>query len=47
MTVMFREILRRMPDFEVVGEPDRLQSFFIHGLKHMAVRFTPGEIEGA
>lgn len=42
MTVMFRELFRRMPDFEVVGEPDRLQSFFIHGLKHMTVRFTPG-----
>jgi hypothetical protein len=47
MTVMFREILRRMPDLEVVGEPDRLQSFFIHGLKHMTVRFAPGAIEGA
>jgi cytochrome P450 len=46
MTIMFREIFRRMPDFEVVGEPDRLQSFFIHGLKHMTVRFTPGPIEG-
>jgi len=45
MTVMFREIFRRMPDFEVVGEADRLQSFFIHGLKHMTVRFTPGAIE--
>jgi len=47
MTVMFREILRRMPDVEVVGEPDRLQSFFIHGLKHMTVRFTPGPREGS
>jgi len=47
MTVMFREILRRMPDLEVVGEPERLQSFFIHGLKHMNVRFTPGEIESS
>ena len=42
MTVMFREMFRRIPDFEVVGEPERLQSFFIHGLKHMTVRFTPG-----
>ena len=42
ITVMFRELLGRIPDLEVVGEPDRLQSFFIHGLKHMPVRFTPG-----
>jgi len=35
-------VFERMPDFEVVGEPERLQSFFIHGLKHMTVRFTPG-----
>jgi len=42
MTVMFRELFRRLPDLEVVGEPERLQSFFIHGLKHMTVRFTPG-----
>jgi len=45
MTVMFREIFRRIPDFEVVGEPERLQSFFIHGLKHMTVRFSPSRIE--
>jgi cytochrome P450 len=45
ITVMFRELLERIPDLEVVGEPARLQSFFIHGLKHMPVRFTPGERE--
>jgi cytochrome P450 len=42
ITVMFRELFRRLPDAEVVEPPDRLQSFFIHGLKHMKVRFTPG-----
>jgi cytochrome P450 len=41
ITVMFREIFRRIPDLEVVGEPDRLQSNFIHGLKHMHCRFRP------
>ncbi|NNL67016.1 MAG: cytochrome P450 [Myxococcales bacterium] len=46
MTVMFRELFRRLPDLEVVSEPDRLQSFFIHGLKHMTVRFTPGGAAG-
>jgi cytochrome P450 len=43
ITVMFREILRRMPDLEIVGEPARLASFFIHGIKHMQCRFTPGQ----
>jgi cytochrome P450 len=42
MTVMFRELLSRLPDLRVVGEPDRLTSFFIHGIKHMQCEFTPG-----
>jgi len=41
ITVMFREIFRRLPDLEIVGEPQRLMSFFIHGIKHMECRFTP------
>jgi cytochrome P450 len=42
ITVMFRELFTRLPDLRVVGEPDRLHSFFIHGLKHMRCEFTPG-----
>ena len=42
ITVMFREIFRRLPDIEVTGEPQRLMSFFIHGIKHLPCRFTPG-----
>jgi len=41
ITVMFRELLRRLPDLQVVGEPDRLASFFIHGIKHMRCEFQP------
>jgi cytochrome P450 len=33
--VMFEELLRRLPDIEVTGEPDMLQSNFIHGIKRM------------
>jgi cytochrome P450 len=40
--VMFRELFRRIPDIHAVGEPARLQSFFIHGLKHLPCEFTPG-----
>jgi cytochrome P450 len=42
VTVMFRELFRRLPDLQLVGEPQRLQSFFIHGIKHMPCAFTPG-----
>ena len=38
--VMFEELLRRVPDLEVSGEPDYLQSNFIHGIKRMPVSFT-------
>jgi cytochrome P450 len=33
--VMFEELLRRLPDIEITGEPDMLQSSFIHGIKRM------------
>jgi cytochrome P450 len=33
--VMFGELLSRLPDIEVTGEPDMLQSSFIHGIKRM------------
>ena len=39
---MFRELLQRLPDLEITGEPDRLRSNFIHGIKRMPCSFTPG-----
>jgi methyl-branched lipid omega-hydroxylase len=33
--VMFEELLTRLPDIEVTGPPDLLQSGFIHGIKRM------------
>ena len=41
ITVMFRELLRRLPDIHAVEEPDRLRSNFINGIKHLRVEFTP------
>jgi cytochrome P450 len=35
ITVMLREIFRRLPNLEITGEPDYLQSGFIHGIKRM------------
>jgi cholest-4-en-3-one 26-monooxygenase len=40
--VMFEELLRRMPDVELAGPVQRLQSNFINGIKHLPVTFTPG-----
>lgn len=39
--VMFEEIFRRLPDLEISGEPEMLQSSFIHGIKRMPCAFTP------
>ena len=33
--IMFEELFRRLPDIEITGEPDYLQSAFIHGIKRM------------
>jgi cytochrome P450 len=41
MTVMFRELFRHLPTIEAAGEPDRLQSNFINGIKHLPCRFSP------
>jgi cytochrome P450 len=41
ITVMFRELARRMPDLRAVGEPDWLQSNFIHGIKHLRAEWSP------
>ena len=41
ITVMFRELHRRVPDIRSVGEPDRLRSNFINGIKHLRAEWTP------
>jgi methyl-branched lipid omega-hydroxylase len=41
IAIMFEELLRRLPDLEVTGPPDMLQSAFIHGIKRMPCAFTP------
>ncbi len=39
--VMFRQLFERLPDLVSVGEPDRLRSTFINGVKHLSCSFTP------
>ncbi|HJU11361.1 MAG TPA: cytochrome P450, partial [Candidatus Binataceae bacterium] len=41
MRVMIEQVMRRMPDLELAGQPERLRSNFVAGIKHMPVRFTP------
>ncbi len=37
------EVIRRLPDIHLVGEPARLRSDFINGIKRMDVAWTPVE----
>ena len=41
LRVMFEEICKRMPDIEPAGEPEKLRSNFINGVKRWPVTFTP------
>ena len=41
ISIMFEELLRRLPDLEQDGKVERLRSNFINGIKRMPVRFTP------
>ena len=41
ISVMFRELFARLPDITAGGEPDRLRSNFINGIKHLPCTFTP------
>jgi cytochrome P450 len=41
ISVFFRHLFERLPDLQIEGEPERLNSNFIHGIKHMNCSFTP------
>jgi cholest-4-en-3-one 26-monooxygenase len=43
LRILFAELIERIPDMKMVGEPDILRSNFIGGVKHMPVSFTPGK----
>ncbi|MEE2675169.1 MAG: cytochrome P450 [Myxococcota bacterium] len=42
IAIFFRHVFERMPDLEITGPPERLASNFIHGIKSMPCRFSPG-----
>jgi cholest-4-en-3-one 26-monooxygenase len=41
---MVRELVTRLPDIELAGEPLRMRSDFINGINRMPVRFTPTSV---
>jgi methyl-branched lipid omega-hydroxylase len=46
INVMFRQLFERLPDIASAGEPDRLRSSFINGIKHLDCTFTPVPVSG-
>jgi cholest-4-en-3-one 26-monooxygenase len=42
LRLIFREVLDRIPDMHLTGEPQLLRSNFIGGVKHMPVDFSKG-----
>jgi methyl-branched lipid omega-hydroxylase len=39
--VMFKELFQFLPDIEMSGDADHLQSNFINGIKHLPAKYTP------
>ena len=42
MRILFEELLARVGSIELIGEVTRLRSHFVHGIKQLPVRLTPG-----
>jgi cholest-4-en-3-one 26-monooxygenase len=42
LKLILTELVTRLPDMQLAGEPQRLLSNFIGGIKHMPVKWTPG-----
>jgi cholest-4-en-3-one 26-monooxygenase len=47
ITVMFDEVIRRIPDLRQAGPAQRLRSGQINGMKHLPVEFTPTRLTTA
>ncbi|XOV86762.1 MAG: cytochrome P450 [Pseudomonadota bacterium] len=39
MRLFFQQLIPRIDSIELAGEPERLQASFVHGLKHMKIRY--------
>ena len=42
LKIIFRELIERIPEMRLAGQPQILRSNFIGGVKHLPVTFTPG-----
>ncbi|MCW2579438.1 MAG: cyp, partial [Blastococcus sp.] len=40
IAVTFRQLFDQLPDLEIAGEPARLRSSFVNGLKRLPARLT-------
>jgi cholest-4-en-3-one 26-monooxygenase len=40
INLMFEQIITRLPDMQLAGEPQHLQSTLINGIKHLPVRYS-------
>jgi cytochrome P450 len=45
LKIIFEEVLRRMQDIELAGEPEMLPSTWAHALTHLPITFTAGAKE--
>jgi hypothetical protein len=41
MRIIIEEVMRRMPELKLAGQPERLRPNFLAGIKHIPMRFTP------
>ena len=39
MRVFFEQLIPRIAEMELVGDPERVRASFVHGLKHMNIRY--------
>jgi cholest-4-en-3-one 26-monooxygenase len=42
LRIIFEEILKRLPDMRLAGQPEMLRSNFIGGMKHLPVTYSTG-----
>ena len=39
MRIFFEQLIPRIEKMELLGDPERLQASFVHGFKHMPIRY--------
>ena len=39
MRLFFQQLVPRIAEMEITGEPERIRASFVHGLKHIPIRY--------